>query len=34
MEKNLMKKKIDIKDLNFQKIEYYRQESKKIAKKN
>ena len=34
MEKNLIKKKIDIKDLNFQKIEYYWQESKKIAKKN
>ena len=34
MEKNLMKKKIDIKDLNFQKIEYYWEESKKIAKKN
>ena len=29
-----MKKKIDIKDLNFQKIEYYWEESKKIAKKN
>ncbi len=34
MEKNLIKKKINIKNLNFKELEFYWQKSKKIAKKN